>query len=139
MIELTSQPIDVTPLLAKAQQPAAGAIVLFLGITREFTAGRQTAKLSYEAYEPMARSELEKLEKEARQRWELTECLIVHRLGETPLAEASVAIVTASAHRAAAFEAGRWLIDNLKTSVPIWKQETWADGSTDWVHPQSTN
>lgn len=137
MIELTDNPIDATALLQSAQQPAAGAVVLFLGITRQFTRGRETASLSYEAYREMAVKELERLEQQARERWPLVDCSIVHRLGEVPLAEASVAIAASSAHRADAFEAGRWLIDTLKEIVPIWKQERWADGSAEWVHPDS--
>ncbi|MEX2169636.1 MAG: molybdenum cofactor biosynthesis protein MoaE [Pirellulales bacterium] len=135
MIQLTHEPIDVNALLAAAQQPAAGAVVLFLGITREFTGDRQTVELDYEAYEAMAESELSKLEQAARERWPLVECAIVHRLGRVPLAEASVAIVAGSPHRSAAFAAAEWLIDTLKECVPIWKRERWADGTTKWVHP----
>jgi molybdopterin synthase catalytic subunit len=135
MIELTVSPIDVTPLLAAAQQPAAGAVVLFLGITRQFTGDNETAELAYEAYQDMAEKELAKLEAMARERWPLTECLIVHRLGVVPLTEASVAIVVSSPHRHDAFDAGRWLIDALKESAPIWKQERWTNGDAEWVHP----
>ncbi len=110
-------------------------MLLFLGITREFTAGRQTVELSYEAYGQMARRELEKLEAVARGRWPLVECVIVHRLGVVALSEASVAVAVSSAHRHDAFEAGRWLIDSLKEIVPIWKQERWADGGAEWIHP----
>ena len=135
MIELTRKPLETTSLLDRARSPAAGAVLLFLGVTRQHTDGRETAELHYDAYEAMAVQELSALETEARQRWELVECLIVHRLGCVPLGEASVAIVTASAHRHAAFAAGQWLIDTLKQRVPIWKQEHWADGSMEWVHP----
>lgn len=138
MIQLTDNPIDATALLLSAQQPEAGAVVLFLGITRQFTQGRETASLSYEAYREMAVKELGRLEQEARDRWSLIDCSIVHRLGEVPLAEASVAIAVSSPHRAEAFEAGRWLIDALKETVPIWKQERWADGAAEWIHPQRT-
>lgn len=136
MIQLTDQPIDVPALLHHVQRAEAGAVVLFLGTTRQFTAGRETASLAYEAYGEMALKELERLEREARERWPLVACGIVHRLGEVPLAEASVAIAVSSPHRAAAFEAGEWLIDTLKESVPIWKQERWADGAAEWVHPE---
>ena len=136
MIHLTVNPIDATALLQSAQQPAAGAVVLFLGITRQFTKGRETASLSYEAYREMAVKELERLERQARERWPLVDCNIVHRLGEVPLAEASVAIAVSSHHRGDAFDAGRWLIDTLKETVPIWKQEHWANGGAEWVHPE---
>ena len=138
MIELTDNPIDATALLQSAQQPAAGAVVLFLGITRQFTKGRETASLSYEAYREMAVKELERLEQQARERWPLVDCSIVLRLGEVPLAEASVAIAVSSPHRGDAFDAGRWLIDTLKETVPIWKQEHWTDGAAEWVHPERT-
>ncbi|MEM6329404.1 MAG: molybdenum cofactor biosynthesis protein MoaE [Planctomycetota bacterium] len=138
MIQLTDQPIDAAALLAAAQQPAAGAVVLFVGITREFTAGRQTTQLSYEAYAAMAEREMARLEAAARERWPLVECCLVHRTGDVPLAEASVAIAASSPHRADAFEAARWLIDTLKQTVPIWKREHYADGATEWVHPGET-
>jgi molybdopterin synthase catalytic subunit len=135
MIQLTHSPIDADLLVRSAQSPAAGAVLLFLGCTRQHTAGRETTELAYDAYEEMAAKELATLEATARERWGLVECLIVHRLGVVSLGEASVAIVVASPHRKAAFEAGEWLIDTLKESVPIWKQEHWADGSSEWVHP----
>jgi molybdopterin synthase catalytic subunit len=135
MIQLTDEPIDASRLLQLAQQPEAGAVLLFLGTTRQFTRERETVELRYDAYRKMAVSELEKLEQEARRRWPIVECGIIHRLGIVPLAEASVAIVVSSPHREEAFAAGRWLIDTLKESVPIWKQEHWADGAVEWLHP----
>ena len=135
MIELTPSPLDPARLLAQATSSRAGAVVLFLGVTREFTRGRQTLWLDYEAYGEMARVKLEELEAEARRRWPISDCLIAHRLGRVELAEASVAIVVAAPHRGDAFDAGEWLIDTLKEVVPIWKQEHWADGSSEWVHP----
>jgi molybdopterin synthase catalytic subunit len=138
MIQLTNEPIDTEALLARACHPNAGAIVLFLGSTRELTAGRQTVALDYEAYREMAERRLAELESEARQRWPVIECIIVHRLGRVPVTEASVAVVVSTPHRADAFTAGQWLIDTLKHDVPIWKREQWADGSTEWVHPGMT-
>src|SRR5688572_7127099 len=113
MIKLTDDPIDVQEALALVQKPEAGAVVLFLGTSRQFTRGRETAELKYEAYRNMAVRELERLEIEARGRWQIVECAIAHRLGLVPLAEASVAIAVSSPHRGDAFEAGRWLIDTL--------------------------
>ena len=135
MVTLTYKPIDTESLVADACQPAAGAVVMFLGITRELSDGRQTVTLDYEAYGDMAEREIAALEAEARHRWPLVSCSIVHRLGRVPLAEASVAIVVSSAHRRAAFAAGEWLIETLKQQVPIWKREHWADGTAEWVHP----
>lgn len=135
MIQLTREAIDESAVLAHVRSAQAGAVVLFLGTTREFTAGRQTAALEYDCYQVMAEKKLAELESQARQRWPIVECAMVHRLGHVPLAETSVAIAVSSPHRGAAFEAGQWLIDTLKQVVPIWKQEQYADGSTEWVHP----
>jgi molybdopterin synthase catalytic subunit len=135
MIQLTTDSIDAAALLDQARSPDAGAVVLFLGTTRELTDGRRTVTLDYEAYGPMAERKLAELEAETRKRWPIVECLIVHRVGRVPLAEASVAIVVSTPHRADAFAAGQWLIDTLKTDVPIWKHEQWADGTTEWIHP----
>jgi molybdopterin synthase catalytic subunit len=136
MVELTTEPIDANSLIAAAQQPAAGAVVAFLGISRQFTGDAETSELTYEAYHEMAERELARLEAEARQRWPLVACSLVHRLGVVPISEASVAVVVSSAHRDAAYEASRWLIDELKATAPIWKQERWASGETEWVHPE---
>jgi molybdopterin synthase catalytic subunit len=108
---------------------------LFLGTTREFTRGRRTQSLDYECYPEMAEKKLAELEAEARRRWPLTGCSIVHRLGHLELGEASIAIAVSSPHRHDAFAAGQWLIDTIKEVVPIWKCENWADGSREWVHP----
>lgn len=135
MIELTHDPIDTAVLLDRARHPEAGAIVLFLGTTRELTAGKRTVALSYETYHEMAERRLAELEAAARCRWPVLECFITHRLGEVPATEASVAIVVSTPHRADAFAAGQWLIDELKKDVPIWKREQWADGTAEWVHP----
>jgi len=135
MIALTHQPIDAAAVLAQVASNDAGAVVLFLGTTREFTQGRRTASLDYECYPEMAEKKLAELEAEARQRWPLVGCSIVHRLGHLELGEASIAIAVSSPHRGVAFEAGQWLIDTIKQIVPIWKQENWADETSEWVHP----
>jgi molybdopterin synthase catalytic subunit len=135
MIRLTNEPIAPAALLAEVASPLAGAVVLFLGTTRETTDGRQTVSLDYECYPQMAETKLAELEAEARRRWPLTGSAIVHRLGHLEVGEASVAIAVSSPHRHAAFAAGQWLIDTLKEVVPIWKKENWADGTSSWVHP----
>lgn len=135
MIELTHEKIDSAKILESVQSNDAGAVVLFLGTTREFTRGRQTQSLDYECYPEMAEKKLAELEGQARQRWPIVESAIVHRLGHLELGEASIAIAVSSPHRQDAFEAGKWLIDTIKEVVPIWKKENWADGRSDWVHP----
>ncbi len=135
MIALTHEPIDTSGILQEVQSNLAGAVVLFLGTTREVTGELRTASLDYECYPEMAERKLQELESEARRRWPLCECVIVHRLGHLPVGDASVAVAVSSPHRRDAFEAGQWLIDTLKQVVPIWKQENWTDGTSEWVHP----
>ena len=135
MVSLVTSPIDSQAVLAQVVSPQAGAVVLFLGTTREWTGERRTLWLEYECYGEMAQRKLEELEAEARRRWPVVECAIVHRLGRVDLGEASVAVAVSCPHRRAAFEAGQWLIDTLKEVVPIWKQEHWEDGTAEWVHP----
>lgn len=140
MVELTHEPIDVSALLSHVASTQAGGVALFLGTTREWTGKgdsgpRQTLWLNYECYPAMAERKMAEIEAEARARWPLVKTAIVHRLGRVDLGEASVGIAVSSAHRQAAFEACQWLIDTLKQVVPIWKQEYWADGTTEWVHP----
>ena len=135
MIQLTDDTIDPTDVIDGVRRPAAGAVVLFLGTVRDTTDGRQTTSLEYECYAEMAEKKLQELEAEARERWPLKECRIVHRLGHLGVGEISVAIATSAAHRQPAFEAGQWLIDRIKEVVPIWKKENYADGTSDWVHP----
>ena len=113
----------------------AGAVVLFLGTVREMTAGRQTVALDYEAFPEMAEAQMRRLIDEARTRWPVLEAGIVHRLGHLELGDVSVAVAVSTPHRHQAFEAGKFLIDQLKEVVPIWKKENWSDGTTEWVHP----
>jgi molybdopterin synthase catalytic subunit len=135
MIQITSDPIDPSAVLQRVASHRAGAVVLFLGTTREFTGDRQTESLDYECYDGMAERKMSELESEARRRWPLIGCALVHRVGRLGLGEPSVAIAVSSPHRQAAFEAGNWLIDTLKQVVPIWKKENWTDGTSQWVHP----
>jgi molybdopterin synthase catalytic subunit len=135
--ELTHESIDVAALLAAAARPACGAVNLFLGTTRDHHEGRRVVRLEYEAYERMALDMLGALEDAARERFGLAHCAIVHRLGVVPVSEASVAVVASAAHRAAAFDAARWVMDELKRRAPIWKKEHFAEGDPAWVkgHP----
>jgi molybdopterin synthase catalytic subunit len=132
MVELTELPINVQAVSDSVVSGDSGAVVLFLGTTREFTRGRQTESLDYEAYPDMALKQLQQLETEARERWPIDQCTIIHRLGHLELAEASIAVAIATPHRTDAFEAAQWIMDEVKQVVPIWN---WADGTTEWVHP----
>lgn len=138
MIQLTYQPIDHAAITEAVRSPASGAVVLFLGTVREMTAGRRTVALDYEAYPEMAEAQLTELEAAARSRWPIDRIAIVHRLGHLELGEISVAVAVSCPHRQDAFEAGKFLIDELKVRVPIWKKENWEDGTAEWVHPGVT-
>jgi molybdopterin synthase catalytic subunit len=135
MLELTNQPIDVQAVRHSVESPDAGAVVVFLGTTRQTTNGRQTKYLEYECYNPMAQAKLTELAEQASTRWSLVGCSIVHRFGRLDIGEISVAIAVSATHREPAFEAARWLIDRIKQVVPIWKKEHWADGTSQWIHP----
>ena len=135
MILLTHDPIDYEQLTESVRSNAAGAVVLFLGTVREMTDGRQTVALDYDAFPEMATARLDELIAEVRDKWPVLAVGIVHRLGRLELGDISVAAAVSCPHRAAAFEAGQYLIDRLKVMVPIWKRENWADGTTEWVHP----
>jgi len=104
-------------------------VVVFDGIVRNHSRGRQTRYLDYTAYEPMALLQMEQLARESLARFEVRDVRLIHRLGRLQIGETSVYIVVASAHRAAAFDACRWLIDTLKKTVPIWKKEYFQDGA----------
>ena len=125
---LTREVIDAEQLVSAAKRGEDGAVVVFDGIVRNHTRGRQTLHLDYEAYEEMAAKQICELAAEARTRFGVRHVTIVHRLGRLMVGETSVLIVVASAHRGHAYEASRWLIDTLKKTVPIWKRETFADG-----------
>ncbi len=111
---------------------ADGAVCVFDGIVRNNTRGRQTLYLDYEAKMPMALNQMRALADEAAAKFGVREVAVLHRLGRLQVGETSVLIVVASAHRGAAFEACRWVIDTLKKTVPIWKKETFVDGA-EWV------
>ena len=136
MIALTQQPIDFASLTESVRSHQAGAVVLFLGTVREFTGEARTAWLEYEAFPDMAMAALNRLEAEVRERFCVIEVAMSHRYGQLALGDIAVAVAVSAPHRAQAFEAGRWLIDTLKESVPIWKKEHYADGSTQWLHPE---
>ena len=135
MVEITESPIDSHQALQRMSSPRAGAVVVFLGTTRELTDSRQTRSLEYECYREMAERKLAELEQEARRQWPLVECLLLHRVGLVGLGETSVLVAVSTPHRQEAFQAAQWLMDAIKRDVPIWKKENWADGSSQWVHP----
>jgi MoaE-MoaD fusion protein len=129
VVTLVTEPIESASLLRTIKQGEDGAVVVFDGIVRNNTRGRRTLYLVYEAYQEMALRQMESLAQEAIATYGVRNVSIVHRLGRLEVGETSVLIAVASAHRAQAFEACRWLIDTLKKTVPIWKKEFFEDGA----------
>ena len=136
-VELVERAIDVNALLERVKHPQAGGIVLFLGTVRDNDRGRHVKFLEYEAYQPMALKEMNRVVEEARRRWPLLGIAIVHRLGHLGVGDISVAIAVSSGHRKEALEAGRYAIDTLKQTVPIWKKEVWDSGEA-WIGSEVT-
>jgi len=136
--ELTTVPIDITSVARRVVPPECGATVTLDGYARKFTKDKTTGEVSetlyleYEAYEPMALKEMEKLIADAKKQFEISNIGIVHRIGKLEIGETSVVISVAAPHRAAAFAACEWLIRELKRTVPIWKKEVYADGE-EWI------
>jgi MoaE-MoaD fusion protein len=128
-IFLTKAPIDALAIVNLVKHPEDGAVTSFDGIVRNHTRGRKTLYLFYEAYPEMARQQMNKLAEEAKQRFGVRDVAIVHRLGKLEIGETSVFIAVSAAHRGITFDACRWIIDTLKTTVPIWKKEQFEDGA----------
>lgn len=128
-VRIVREAIDSQAILARAKQSSDGAAVMFDGVVRDNTRGRRTLYLDYEAYEPMALKQMESLAAEARNRFKVRSASVIHRIGRLEIGETSVLIIVAAAHRGAAFDACRWIIDALKKTVPIWKKEYFEDGA----------
>jgi len=128
-VELVRERIDADTIVRAIKAGSDGAVCVFDGIVRDNTRGRATLHLDYEAYEEMALKQMQLLRVEAITHFNVRDVAIAHRLGRLQVGETSVLIVVASAHRGAAFEACRWVIDTLKKTVPIWKREQFADGA----------
>jgi molybdopterin synthase catalytic subunit len=128
-VEITDAVIPATEIVAETKAGADGAVCVFDGIVRDNSRGRKTLHLDYEAYREMALEQMRGLAAEAVTRFGVRDVAVVHRLGRLYVGETSVLVVVASAHRGAAFDACRWLIDTLKKTVPIWKKEQFVDGA----------
>jgi molybdopterin synthase catalytic subunit len=134
MSHLSLRPLDLTALIDTVTAPDRGGVVTFIGVVRDHHHGRRVAGLSYSAYEPMAESVCAAIKAEAERRWPVRAAL-AHRLGDLEIGDAAVAIAVASAHRDDAFAACRYVIEEVKCRVPIWKRERFVDGTEEWVDP----
>ncbi|HET7599830.1 MAG TPA: molybdenum cofactor biosynthesis protein MoaE [Gemmatimonadales bacterium] len=138
MAYLSERPLDLGSLVARVSAPERGAVACFLGTVRNHHQGRAVISLDYSAYVPMAEAECTRIVGEAEARWPARVAL-EHRLGSLRVGDAAVAVAAAASHRDAAFAACRFVIEETKRRVPIWKREHFADGTVEWVDPTGTH
>ncbi|MEN2767395.1 molybdenum cofactor biosynthesis protein MoaE [Ornithinibacillus xuwenensis] len=136
--EIIEEPIQIQSIIDKVTRSEAGAVTTFVGTVREWTKGRRTLYLEYQAYKPMAIKMLERIGKEIMEKWNETEVAITHRIGRLTISDVAVVIAVSSPHRKAAYEANEYAIERIKQIVPIWKKEHWEDGET-WIGDQLEN
>ena len=136
-IEILAAELPAARCVEFVSDGRAGGIDIFLGTTRaeKSSSGQDLLSLDYEAYEEMALQQLRDLAKRAREKWPIVKLVILHRIGRVEVGKPSVAIAVSTPHRAQAFEACKYLIDQLKADIAIWKKEVWSDGSSSWIHP----
>ncbi len=132
LIQLTREPLDRSALIATVSDASVGGIVIFEGVVRDNARGKQIRYLEYDVYPEMAEQQIRTIVAEAQKRWGVEHVAVAHRFGRLEIGEASVIIVVATPHRSEAFEACRYIIDTLKTTVPIWKKEVATTGE-EWV------
>jgi molybdopterin synthase catalytic subunit len=125
-------PLSVDEVLDAVRSPATGGLVVFVGTVRDSDDGRSVERLGYTAH-PTAAAELERVTTLAAQRFPVAAVAATHRVGDLAIGDVAVVVAAACPHRAEAFEAARWLIDELKSTVPIWKEQVFGDGTTEWV------
>lgn len=131
-LKLSRNPISVSDVYKEVESPSCGGVSVFVGTTRDHFDGKLVVKLEYESYEEMALKEIQKICVKIRDKWDVNNIAIIHRLGEVPVGEIGVAIAISSTHRENAIKSVEFAIDNLKLTVPIWKKEVYGDGSSSW-------
>jgi len=134
MVHLQESDINLSELLKESHHPGSGAVVLFSGEVRNNNKGREVTHLEFEAYIPMAEKMIGRILEEAKNRFNLNLALCVHRLGNVQVNECAVVVITGAGHRNEAYAANRYIIDRVKGEVPIWKNEFFADGASEWGH-----
>lgn len=133
---IAAEPFEIAPLRMRLLSTGAGAYAAFEGWVRDHHDGRAVRELEYEAYLALAEAEGERILAEACARFAIVDAACVHRVGRLALGDLAVWVGVSAAHRDAAFAACRWIIDEIKARVPIWKHERYADGDADWLHPE---
>ena len=137
LIRVTDAVLDTAEGVRAVESPAAGAINVFLGVVRDNNLGRRVGHLEYEAYPSMAERVMREIAEEAKERFGLVDCAVLHRTGRLEIGETSLLITVSCGHRAASFEGGHWLVNEIKKRVPVWKKEVWEDGE-EWIEgPES--
>lgn len=135
LFEVTDQPISMEAIVKKVERREAGAITTFIGTVREFTKGKRTLYLKYEAYVPMAKKKLAEIGSEIKEKWPDAQVAISHRIGKLDIKDIAVVIAVSTPHRKDAYEANEYAIERIKQIVPIWKKEHWEDGDM-WIGDQ---
>lgn len=135
LFEIVNEPISIEAITKKVIRNEAGAVTTFVGTVREFTHGKRTLSLEYQAYEKMAVKMLEQIGKEINQKWKDAKVAITHRVGKLAISEIAVVIAVSTPHRKDAYEANEYAIERIKQIVPIWKKEIWEDGES-WIGDQ---
>ncbi len=137
LIRVTETPLNIAEAVAAVETNAAGAVNVFLGNVRDNNLGRRVDHLVYDAYPAMAEKVMREIAAEAKDRFGLLDCAVLHRTGRLELGETSLLIAVSSGHRAESFEGGHWLVNEIKKRVPVWKKEVWEDGEA-WIEgPES--
>lgn len=137
LIRVTGDELRTEEAVAAVESPAAGAVNVFLGVVRDNNLGRRVDHLVYDAYPSMAEKVMREIAEEAKARFDLLDCAVLHRTGRLEIGETSLLIAVSSGHRAASFEGGHWLVNEIKKRVPVWKKEVWEDGE-EWIEgPES--
>lgn len=137
LIRVTDEVLRPDDAVAAVQTRASGAVTVFLGVVRDNNLGRNVGHLEYDAYPAMAERVMREIAEEAKARFGLEDCAVLHRTGRLEIGETSLLVAVASGHRAESFDAGHWLVDEIKKRVPVWKKEVWEDGEA-WIEgPES--
>ena len=137
LIRVTDEVLRPDDSVAAVQTRASGAVTVFLGVVRDNNLGRNVGHLEYDAYPAMAERVMREIAEEAKARFGLEDCAVLHRTGRLEIGETSLLVAVASGHRAESFDAGHWLVDEIKKRVPVWKKEVWEDGEA-WIEgPES--
>lgn len=138
LFRLSAEPIDVDAERSVIDHPAAGACIAFEGRVRDHNDGRRVHALDYQAYARLAEAEGQRIVHQATERFAVHRVAAVHRVGSLVIGDVAVWVGVSASHRGAAFDACRWIIDQIKADVPIWKNEHYADGDSGWLHPDGS-